>query len=161
MDLVESTLCLLVRGDPPREVLLGLKKRGFGAGKVTGFGGKVEAGETAAAAAVREVAEEIGVGLRRADLVPVGRLTFLFPARPTWSQVVHLFLASRWAGEPAEGAEMAPAWYPVDSLPLDRMWQDGACWLPRVLAGEQVRATFTFGPDNESVAGIEIEPHEA
>ena len=51
--MIDSTLCLPVRGDPPTEVLLGLKKAGFGAGKVTGFGGKVEPGETIVAAARR------------------------------------------------------------------------------------------------------------
>ncbi len=37
----------------PGRVLLGLKKRGFGAGKYNGFGGKVEAGESIVAAALR------------------------------------------------------------------------------------------------------------
>ena len=35
------------------EILLGYKKRGFGAGKWNGFGGKVEAGETIEEAAER------------------------------------------------------------------------------------------------------------
>ena len=35
------------------EILLGFKKRGFGAGKWNGFGGKVEAGETIEDAAKR------------------------------------------------------------------------------------------------------------
>jgi 8-oxo-dGTP pyrophosphatase MutT (NUDIX family) len=42
-------------------VLLGRKKRGFGEGKVNGFGGKVEAGETVIEAAVREMQEESGL----------------------------------------------------------------------------------------------------
>lgn len=37
------TLVLVVR---PGRVLLGMKKRGFGAGKWNGFGGKVQPGET-------------------------------------------------------------------------------------------------------------------
>ena len=36
-------------------VLLGLKKRGFGKGKWNGFGGKVEEGETIIEAAARKV----------------------------------------------------------------------------------------------------------
>ena len=35
------------------EILLGLKKRGFGVGKWNGFGGKVEPGETIPQAAAR------------------------------------------------------------------------------------------------------------
>ena len=37
------TLVLVVQ---PERVLLGMKKRGFGAGRWNGFGGKVEEGET-------------------------------------------------------------------------------------------------------------------
>jgi hypothetical protein len=37
------------------------------------------------------------------------------------------------------------------------MWQDSAYWLPRILAGQQVRARFTFREDNESVAAVEME----
>jgi hypothetical protein len=36
-------------------VLLGMKKRGFGAGRWNGFGGKVEAGETIVQGAIRFV----------------------------------------------------------------------------------------------------------
>ena len=50
-----------MRGEPPQEVLLGRKKRGFGEGKIVGLGGKVEPGETLAQAAVREVLEESGI----------------------------------------------------------------------------------------------------
>lgn len=35
------------------QILLGMKKRGFGQGKWNGFGGKIEQGETIAEGAVR------------------------------------------------------------------------------------------------------------
>jgi len=44
--LSSSKLLTLVLVVQPGRVLLGLKKRGFGAGKWNGFGGKVEPGET-------------------------------------------------------------------------------------------------------------------
>lgn len=44
------TLVLLLRQP---NILLGLKKRGFGVGKWNGFGGKVEEGETVAMGAAR------------------------------------------------------------------------------------------------------------
>src|SRR6266566_3926556 len=52
---------LSVRGMSPHEVLLGYKKRGFGAGTFAGIGGRVEAGETIRKAACREVYEETGI----------------------------------------------------------------------------------------------------
>lgn len=46
---------------PYSSVLLGLKLRGFGAGKFNGFGGKVEPGERIRDAAMREMKEEAGI----------------------------------------------------------------------------------------------------
>ena len=152
-----STLCLLLRGESPGEVLLGFKKVGFGRGKVTGFGGKLEQGETEAEAAVREMEEETGVKVSQQDLVPMARLSFHFPARPGWSQEVHVFVARTWEGTAAEGREMRPIWFRADSLPFDEMWQDGAHWLPPVLAGRRIRGWFTFGADNETLEQARIE----
>ena len=153
----QATLCFLVRGDPPVEVLMGLKKAGFGLGKVTGFGGKVEPGETIVAAAAREMEEETGIHVSTQDLVPVARLTFRFPARPEWTQQVHVFFARSWQGRAVEGREMAPVWFGVDSLPFDEMWQDGAHWLLPILAGRRIQGWFTFQPDNETLAEGSIE----
>ena len=47
---------------------------------------------------------------------------------------------------------------PVTALPFDRMWDDGRHWLPRVLAGERLRATFSYAPDRETVAESAITP---
>ncbi|MCX6356247.1 MAG: 8-oxo-dGTP diphosphatase [Candidatus Aureabacteria bacterium] len=148
------TVCFLIRGNMPAEVLLGLKKKGFGAGKITGIGGKVERGETLKAAAVRELEEETGIKAVEQDLLYMGQLTFLFPACPAWDQVVHLFHAVAWMGDPAESNEMKPEWFRVDQLPFERMWQDAPHWLPNVLAKEKVRMRIVFGDDNETVREV-------
>ncbi len=153
--MTRATLCFLVKGQPVSEILLGLKKAGFGAGKYNGLGGKIQAGETVESAAIREVEEEAGVKI--SEMQDVGRLTFLFPARPEWNQVVHVFLARSWKGEPAESNEMKPAWFSASQIPFERMWQDDSHWLPLVLGGARVRASFTFKDDNESIDHVEME----
>lgn len=148
-------MCLgfLVRDD---HVLLGEKKRGFGCGKVVGPGGKVEPGETPPAAVVREIAEETGVSVDPEGLREVGWITYRFPHRPAWNQDATVFTVSRWTGEPAESDEIAPDWYAVGALPLDRMWDDARHWLPRILAGERLDVAAVFGPDNATVAEITV-----
>ena len=151
------TLCFLMRGNPPTEVLLGLKKTGFGAGKYAGFGGKVESGETIEAAAIRELEEETGIKISTDDLCPLGRLTFLFPSKPNWNQVVHVFTANVWAGNPEESDEMKPVWCRMDEIPFENMWDDASYWLPLVLKGKKIEARFVYKDDNETVGEAEIE----
>ena len=153
----ETTLCLLVRRHPSPSVLLGLKKDGFGSGKYTGFGGKLEPAEAPAAAAIRELEEETRIRVREENLQPMGQLTFLFPFKPAWSQLVHVFRAGKWEGSPREGREMKPVWFPINRLPFDQMWQDGVYWLPLILDGKGVVARFTFQADNETIDEVEIE----
>jgi 8-oxo-dGTP diphosphatase len=157
--LTSTCLCLLTRtgDDGAREVLLGHKKTGLGTGKVVGLGGHVESGESPAEAAVREVKEEAGIRVAPGTLAPAAHVTFIFPARPSWDMDVVIFTTADWAGEAAETEEISPQWYPVAALPFDQMWQDAPYWLPRVLAGEHLTATFTYADDNETVATSSVD----
>jgi len=155
--MIEATLCFIVDGSPPDRILLGWKKRGFGRGKLNGLGGKVRPDETPIRTIVREVGEEASVIVSPDSLRPAGTITFHFPFERSFDQHVHLFITSNWEGEPCESDEMAPAWYPIDAIPFDRMWDDDRYWLPHVLAGRRIRAEFTIGEDNETVADWTIE----
>jgi len=154
--MLDTTLVLPVRDDPPRQVLLGLKRVGFGAGKWTGLGGKIEPGETPERAAARELEEETGLSARPIDLRRVARLAFRFPHRPAWSTVMYVYLLWTWQGTPAAGREIEPAWFATEALPYDRMWADSVHWLPRVLAGERICGHFVFAADNERVETVEL-----
>ena len=157
----EVTLCFPIREALPRAILLGYKKIGFGRGKYVGFGGKIRAGETIRQAAVRELAEETGLRAAEADLEAMGVLTFLFPARPEWDHKVHVFLTRKWQGTPVDSEEITPIWFPLYQPPYQRMWNDSASWLPLVLDGQQVEATFVYNEDNETVGEMRMEPQSS
>ena len=143
--LREVTLLFLLRDG---QILLALKKRGFGAGKMNGVGGKPDKGETIEQTAVRETFEEIGVTPKK--FKKVANLDFYFPHMPldkNWNQRVVTFFCHEWEGEPTESEEMAPKWFSIDALPFSDMWSDDAHWLPRVLAGKFVEAEFAFDKD--------------
>jgi 8-oxo-dGTP diphosphatase len=158
--LTSTCLCLLTRtnSEGAREVLLGYKKTGLGTGKIVGLGGHVEPGESTAEAAAREAKEESGLCVAPGSLRAAAHLTFLFPAHPSWDMDVEIFTTAQWTGEAAETEEIRPQWFPVAALPFDRMWQDARHWLPRVLAGERLTATFTYAGDNEAVASASVTP---
>lgn len=148
-------LCFLFRNtqDGP-QVLMGLKKTGFGLGRVVTLGGHIEAGETPEQAAVREVEEESGVVVAEADLQQAGTIEWIFPAAPALDMSTVLFRAQRWEGDPVETEEIRPAWYPAGEMPYARMWPDSAHWMPRLLAGEYFDAVVTIADDNVNVASI-------
>ncbi len=150
----QATLCFVRKNG---HVLLGLKKLGFGAGKWNGFGGKVEEGETVEQAAARELFEESGL---RAELVKHGELTFQFANKPEWNQVVHVFVATSWSGNPIESDEMLPKWTSEKELPFDKMWVDDKHWLPLVLEGKVVRGSFLFDGDELKEFVVEAKESE-
>lgn len=119
-------------------VLLIHKKRGHGAGRINGPGGKLEPGETPRTCAVRETREELGIDVP--DPVYAGELRFL----EADGSRIHgfVFRASRYAGEPVETDEAVPLWCARDAVPYARMWPDDRMWLPWLLRGEGFRAAF-------------------
>lgn len=142
-----ATLMLIVRGD---QVLLIHKKKGLGAGKFNGPGGRIEPGETPLAAAVREVQEEIRV-------TPLG----VQPAGELWFQFVdghsiqgYVFKADGLSGIPEETDEAVPYWFPVSAIPYHNMWADDRIWLPLLFAGKPFLGRFLF--DGDQMLGGDI-----
>ena len=135
-----KTLSLLfLRRD--NEILLAMKKRGFGEGKWNGVGGKVEEGESIEQAMIRETQEEIGVTPTIFKKVADIRFDEYFKGEPTLMHV-HIFIATKWTGEPTESEEMAPKWFNLSEIPYDVMWSDDPYWLPEVLKGNKISADF-------------------
>ena len=136
----EGTLCFVIQDG---QILLIEKKRGLGAGKVNGPGGRIEKGETSEQGAIRETQEEVGItptGVQWA-----GELRFQF--RDGYSLHCTVYRASGWEGELMETAEAKPFWVRTDQIPYDRMWADDEQWMPRLLSGEKFRGWFEFDGD--------------
>jgi 8-oxo-dGTP diphosphatase len=156
--MVRTCLCLIRRHTPGGpQVLLGLKKTGFGAGKWVGLGGHIEEGEKPEMAAVREVLEESSLVVPADSLQHMASIEFRFPYRPSWDQTAQVYLTWAFEGEPAESNEIIPQWFAEDELPFPLMWDDARYWVPAVLAGRHVDVTITFAEDCATVVSIEPE----
>lgn len=138
---------------PPR-VLLGMKKRGFGAGRWNGFGGKLQDGESLEESLRREFKEEAGIDI--GHLEKRGILEFEYANNPEVFQV-HIYLVREYTGEVSESEEMRPQWFSVEAIPFDTMWPDDAFWFPLFLAGKKFRGKFYF---DENDAILKQELHE-
>lgn len=116
-----STICNLVYLFQDNQVLLIMKKRGFGKGKYNGPGGKVKPGETVEECAVRELQEEIKVTAK--NLEKLGYLEFVFTKKLEWNTIVHVYRTNEFVGEPKETEECAPEWFDVDSPRTKGSWK--------------------------------------
>nr|XP_057906186.1 oxidized purine nucleoside triphosphate hydrolase [Doryrhamphus excisus]XP_057906187.1 oxidized purine nucleoside triphosphate hydrolase [Doryrhamphus excisus] len=139
--MLSSKLLTLVIVVQPGKVLLGMKKRGFGAGWWNGFGGKVEAGETIEEAARRELLEESG--LTADTLEKVGNIKFEFVGDKKLLDV-HIFRADSYTGEPTETEEMRPQWFDFDKIPFNQMWPDDYMWYPLLLQKKKFMGYMVF-----------------
>ncbi|MDX1571257.1 MAG: 8-oxo-dGTP diphosphatase [Xanthomonadales bacterium] len=125
-------------------ILLIRKKRGLGAGKINGPGGKLDPGETPEACAIRECEEEIGV--TPVDLEYCGENLFQFT--DGYGIHVHVYRAFEFLGEPHETDEAIPMWYALDAIPYDEMWADDELWVPAVLSGQTFVGRWIFDGDD-------------
>ena len=132
------TLIFLLRNN---QILLGMKKRGFGMGKWNGFGGKVEAGETIYNSAKRELIEECG--LTTTNLKFIGLITFNYDIEDKTFQV-NVFTSDTFSGELKETEEMLPQWFDIRDLPYDKMWGDDRYWYPLMFEQKFFYGNFLF-----------------
>jgi len=143
-----ATLLFVIRGG---QILLIRKKRGLGAGKINGPGGRIDPGETPLETAIREVQEELCVtptGVR-----DCGELRFQF--LDGLSLHGYVFTATDCDGDPRETEEATPLWTPIDAIPYDEMWADDRLWVPLMLAGTRFDGRFLF--DGDRMLGFEVE----
>lgn len=138
----EAVICYIV-DEINRKVLLMHKKTGLGEGKVNAPGGRIDPGETALEAAVRECREEVHMTPMNLEM----RMELHFQFKDGYSLRGEAFFCTQWEGEPMETREADPFWCPLNEIPYDKMWEDDIHWLPRALNGEVMRGFYIFDGD--------------
>ena len=136
-----GTLCFVVRSG---QILLIRKKRGLGAGKIVGPGGRVEPGETPLACAIREVQEELCVTPTRV----AARGEHFFHFLDGYTIRVFAFSAEGCEGTPRETGEAVPVWASLDAIPYPEMWEDNRVWMPLLLEGVPFSGRYVFDGDS-------------
>lgn len=144
-----ATLLFVVRDG---QILLIRKKRGLGAGKINGPGGKLDPGETPEACAVRECQEELCI----TPLQPRYCGQHLFQFVDGYSIHVWVYRSDSFEGEVTETDEALPLWFPVNRIPYDEMWEDDRLWLPLMLEEKPFLARYIFDGDAMLDHAIEL-----
>ncbi len=143
-----ATLMFIIKDG---EILLIEKKRGLGAGKINGPGGKIDPGETPLEGAVRETQEELLITPLRPR--KVGELHFAMSDIP--DILCHVYLARDFEGVPTETIEAKPLWFRLSDIPYRQMWSDDIHWIPLMLRERTFLGRFAFR--GEAVEWFDIE----
>ncbi len=149
--VVPRTLVFLTRehSDGNQEILLlkGAPNKRLWADQYNGIGGHMEAGETPAASARRELEEETGLRVAALDLS--GIVHIALPKPP--GIVLFVFVGSAPQGELMASEEGTPIWVERERLATLPLVEDLPELLPRVLAAhdakEIVYATYYISAD--------------
>jgi 8-oxo-dGTP diphosphatase/2-hydroxy-dATP diphosphatase len=123
-----------------------MKKRGFGAGRWNGFGGKQIKGETIEETARRELQEESG--LEVGDINKLGVMEFDIEGADELLEV-HLFKAVEFYGKPRESEEMLPKWFFIEEIPFAEMWADDRYWFPFFMRNKKFKMKAKFSADHK------------
>ncbi|MEM7282734.1 MAG: 8-oxo-dGTP diphosphatase [Pseudomonadota bacterium] len=135
-----ATLLFVVQDE---KILLIRKKRGLGAGKINGPGGRLEGSETPLECAVRETEEELFI--QPSGITGYGQLDFQFTNG--YSLRCFVFRADEFTGDPTETDEAEPLWFNTKEIPYNEMWEDDRIWLPLLLQRQSFSGQFIFDDD--------------
>lgn len=135
-----ATLTFVIRDE---KILLIRKKRGLGAGKINGPGGRQEPGETVLECAIREVQEELCI--TPLNMLHRGECRFQFV--DGYSIHVQIYTATDFEGTPAETDEAIPLWFDLNAIPYEEMWADDLIWLPLMLQNKPFSGRYLFDGD--------------
>ncbi|BCU78923.1 8-oxo-dGTP diphosphatase [Luteolibacter sp. LG18] len=146
--VIPATIMFIVRDG---QVLLIEKKRGLGAGKINGPGGKIDPGETPLESVMRETEEELCI----LPIAPrkLGELWFSMGDIP--DILCHVYRADDFSGIPTETDEAVPCWFSLQDVPYQRMWEDDIHWLPLLFEDRTFLGKFVFEGDSMKWSHVE------
>lgn len=153
---IKNTVLFLIKDD---QILLGMKKRGFGAGWWNGFGGKLDPGETFDQSVIRETREECTLEIH--SLQTVARLLFYFDGQ--LEIACQAYITRDFSGKPQETEEMRPQWFKLDAIPYDTMWPGDDQWIPQVIASDGstiLDMAIYFNSDNQFESALALSPED-
>ena len=139
----ERAVIVYVTDRKLQKLLLIIKKKGLGQGKVSAPGGRLEPGESFLEAVIRECREEVST-------VPVRlekRMELHFQFTSGYALYGEAFFTDSWEGEALSSDEAEPFWCDLDKIPWDNMWEDDRRWLPLALEGKKLRGFYVFDDD--------------
>ena len=147
--VIPATIMFIIREG---RILLIEKKRGLGAGKINGPGGKIDPGESPLESVIRETQEELLI----TPLAPrkLGELRFSMTDCP--DILCHVYRSDDFTGEPTETPEAVPVWMPLDKIPYERMWADDRHWFPYLIDDRCFLGRFVF--EGESLVWGDVQP---
>ncbi len=113
-------------------------------------------GETPEQNAIRETLEESGLTV--GNLFYHGLMNFHNFGKEEVDFAVHLFSTRKFSGTLLEKSDDNGelAWFPINALPVNDMWEDDKYWLPNMLDGERFDADFYFDKENKGIIKHEI-----
>ncbi len=153
--LKSAVLVYFASGD---SVWMATKARNIGEGKLCGYGGGIERGETEIRACLRETKKETGGVTIHPDLllkVAILHCKNELSDGTNFTCVVHVYIAKNWGEKiPKETEEMLnPKLFKISALPFKKMMPADEHWLPYVLHGKRLRVWAHYSPFQKKLIG--------
>ena len=138
-------------------VLLGEKKKGeIGTGVLSGPGGKQERDETLVECLIRETREELAIELNPALLELAAIIDFYAAGEIDFR--VYVYRTKVFLDEIKETKEMIPAWYPLNDLPYERMFESDIHWFLKAARGKKFCANVYYKERAKGFINIKFLP---
>jgi len=142
-----ATVSFLMRNN---SVWLAIKSRKIGAGCRNGYGGGIEPKDkNLIHSAIREIKQECKVKTFPENFEKVAIVYFNNTKSDgtTFVCEVHFYIVRNWEGTPKETKEMLnPKSYNKNNLPLSEMMPADKEFVPLVMKGKKIIATYYYGP---------------